>query len=361
VQLASLYLKDFRCFTEQFIELDKPVIVFEGLNGSGKTSLLEAIHYLCYLRSFRTYSPRELLRFGQESFFVRASLRTTHGNLSELHEIQAGFSGKRRLVKIDQRAISSYKELMDHYRVISLTEDDIALIKEGPEVRRTFIDQALMLADASFGTTLRTLRHVVENRNALLQQGSYTSAELAVWTQQLWEHSRIVQQQRMHFLQLLEAETNQLLSTFVDSTLRITFTYQAKADPLSDFDQFMVHTAHSLAHEGRYGRSLFGAHLDDFIITFQDKRSKTYSSRGQQKLLIVLVKLAQVKLLLAHKGPAIFLLDDFMTDFDEQRATQLSGALANLGSQLIFTSPTAGGLLSTMLAGVDFKRIVLTN
>src|SRR6185437_4207831 len=127
----------------------------------GKTSLLEALHYLCYLRSFRTYSPRDLLKFGQENFFVKISC--IQQNL-DVCEVQVGFSGKKKLVKINQKTVSSYKELMDYYRIITLTEDDLFLINGAPERRRAYLDQAILLQEPTFLTPLRELRQVADHR-----------------------------------------------------------------------------------------------------------------------------------------------------------------------------------------------------
>ena len=108
-------------------------------------------------------------------------------------------------------------------------------------------------------------------------------------------------------------------------------------------------------------RSLFGAHLDDILITFHDKRSKQYASRGQQKLIVLLIKIAQIKELLRQKGPAVFLLDDFMTDFDEQRIRQLVTVLRGLDIQLIFTTPLSSHILHSELAAHGAQTIKLSH
>lgn len=354
-----MYLKNFRCFSEKFIELDSPLILLEGLNGSGKTSLVEAMHYLCYLRSFRTHSPKELLYFGQDNFFLKAAV-TASADATQ-NELQVGFSGKKRLVKINQRAVSSYKDLMDHYRVVTLTEDDGGLIKDGPETRRLFIDQALVLANPSITQQLRLLRHLVDNRNALLHNGSYNAHEFEVWTHQLWSQSQLIRQARIALLKELEQEVATIL-TEVDPTLQVSFSYAAKhVDQEHTFAQFMEASRHLFSEEGRYRRSLFGAHLDDFVIRLQDRFTRQFASRGQQKLVVLLTKIAQVKQLMIHRGPVIFLLDDFMTDFDARRATQLLPPLVALGGQLIFTSPSVHGSLHTHLTSIGAKTIILTS
>lgn len=358
MQLSSLYIKHFRCFSEKTIEFDHPLIHVHGLNGSGKTSLIEAIHYACYLRSFRTHTPRELLYFGQEHFFIKSSVTATVG---EKHEIQVGFSTKKRVVKINQNSITSYKDLMNHYRVITLTEDDGYIIKAGPETRRTFIDQALLLADQAYAQDIRMLKHLVDARNALLQDPVYDKKSLEIWTYKLWQHTQVLRQARSSLLALLEADVIRVLAA-IDQSLHISFEYVSKnCDTNLTFEQFMSRSSSMFADEIRYRRSLFGAHLDDFSILLQHTYTKQFASRGQQKLVILLLKIAQVTNLCNSKGPVIFLLDDFITDFDERRAQQLLPALLNLGGQLIFTSPSVSGGLSELLSAQGARTIMLTD
>ena len=338
-RLTQIQLKNFRCFNDVTVNLDAPVVLLEGQNGIGKTSLLEALYYACYLRSFRTHLSRDLISFGKYSFFVKVQLKDDQ----QLHNtIQVGFTGAERLVKINKKIVSSYKELMEHYRVVSLTEDDLELVKGGPRIRRSFIDQAILLSDPEFIHFVQDFRVVLENRNKLLQKESIHSM-YDVWTQQLWEKSFAIQQKRKEMLVQLETEVNQLLDTYFDGDISITFSYVAKKKSDELFDTFFKNRNALKIEEMRYGRSLFGAHLDDFIIRLQDKRSKAFASRGQQKFIVLLIKTAQIKYLSAKRGPAIFLLDDFMTDFDPNRADTLLSVLIDLNNQLIFTSPTSGG------------------
>lgn len=358
MQLTSLQVKNFRCFSEKTIEFDHHLIHLQGLNGSGKTSVIEAIHYLCYLRSFRTHTPRELLYFGHENFFLKAMVA---GSDENSHEIQVGFSAKKRIVKINQHAITSYKDLMDHYRVVTLTEDDGQIIKAGPDARRTFIDQALLLADQSYGQQIRLLKHLVDTRNALLQDSNYNKQSFEIWTYKLWQHTSIIRQARIALLTLLEHEVIRVLAT-IDPSLQISFSYLPKhLDPTVNFDEFTSSAYKMFSDEIRYKRSLFGAHLDDFSVLLQNKFTKQFASRGQQKLIILLIKMAQVTLLMADKGPVIFLLDDFITDFDDRRAEQLLPPLLALGGQLIFTSPSTSGSLHEALSARGSKNIALTD
>jgi len=360
VLLTEIQIKNFRCFSQISLELKGPLVLIQGVNGSGKTSLLEALHYLCFLRSFRTHSPRDLIHFGSEGFFIKAQIDDAQ---SASHEIQVGFAGKKRLVKINQKAISSYKELMDYYRIVTITEDDLHLISSGPEIRRAFIDQALLLDDPEFIQIMRNYKHIVDSRNALLAQGRINLESYTLWTDQLWATSRILQERRIAMLGQLQDITNQMLAENFNDPLSVAFAYSPKkVGPEVDEIEFKAMQPGLYAEETRFARSLFGAHLDDFVIKFQDKKSKVFASRGQQKLIVLLMKVAQMKHIGGNKGgnSTIFLLDDFMTDFDPGRAHTLLDILCGLENQLIFTSPIDRGSFEDKLSDRGAYQVKLT-
>lgn len=341
MRITHVQLKNFRCFTSFELELDHPIILIEGLNGTGKTSLLEALHYICYLRSFRTYSPQELVQFGADTFFIKARV---NADQNESYDLQVGFGNKKRLVKINEKAVSTYKELLDYYRIITLNEDDLLLIKEGPDLRRLFIDQAIILSSPEHAAASRRMRDIIDNRNALLKKGgSRESYEL--WTEQLWQLSTLISDTRVQALALLEKEIKELITRYFNNSFEIQFTYVPKKNYLVSFEEFMEKNPNLYHDEMRFCRSLFGAHLDDFSIRFKEVSSRNFASRGQQKLIILLLKAAQVKSLQALKGQCVLLLDDFMTDFDHEKARHLITLLTDLGIQLIFTVPAQQGVL----------------
>ena len=360
MHIKSIVIKNFRCFDTLSLDFTSKIVMINGANGIGKTSLLEALHYMCYLRSFRTYTPRELVAFDQSSFFIKAEIEAFYNTVAQNYDIQIGYASKKKLVKIDQKVIVSYKELTDYYRIVTLTEDDLELIKGSPEQRRAFIDQALVLQNHEFLKLMHSFKHTLENRNALLQSGSYSSDSYMLWAQQLWQYSLHIQNTRNELLKVLEARTNKLLVEGFDSQVTIKLLYQPKRIHLEQsFDDFIKENPELPFVEKKMGRSLFGAHLDEINIQFCDKASRAYASRGQQKLTVLLLKIAQIQEILEKKGPIIFLLDDFMTDFDEEKSNRLLDILINLNCQLFFTSPIINSSFETYLASYNAQIIQL--
>jgi len=363
LRIKKLKIKNFRCFSSLDLNFDDPVVIIQGDNGTGKTSILEALHYLCYMRSFRTHTPRNLIKFGKDGFFVKVSFSEGESQVPAInYDLQVGFDKNRKIVKLNKKNITAFKELIDFYRIVTLTEDDLGIIKSGPDVRRAFVDNAIFVFDNSFATSMREFKKVLENRNSLLQADRMDSDSYDLWTKQLWEKSRRIQQKRNEVLQELQERVNACLADIFKEDIAVELSYRARnIDLQGNYGTFALKLPDLRLQEVRFRRSLFGAHLDDFIVKFQSKKSKNFASRGQQKLIILLLKAAQIMCLTEKKGPAIFLLDDFMTDFDEERAKKLANFLLSLNSQIIFTSPCRSGFFENLSSKVGVGKILLTD
>jgi recF protein len=358
--ISSIELKNFRCFSSFKLAIEKPILLLEASNGKGKTSILEALYYACYLRSFRTHTPKEMVQFGHKDFFIHLQVQNNLHTQGLTHEIQIGFTHNKRLVKVDKQTIASYKDLMSHYRVVSLTEDDIALVKESPQIRRTFMDHALLLMDADYAQELRTYRQVVDQRNALLEQRRGRNEMYEILTEQLWTKSCQIQKKRIELLKSIQHEINIIIAHYFENAFTISYQYGYKYAPHETIIQFHEANPRLYEQEGRFARSLFGAHLDDMVIFFHDHHSKHFASRGQQKLIVLLTKVAVMRRMALNNEPAVFLLDDFITDFDPDRAQILLKVLHQLNSQLIFTSPLEGGVLHDSLKELGAQIVKLT-
>jgi len=347
LQVKSLLVKNFRCFESLTLDLDSQLVLLSGPNGIGKTSILEALHYGCYLRSFRTHLPRELILFGSQNFYIQLKIQAVD---STQHDLQVGFQSKKKLVKVDQKSVQSYKDLTEYYRVVSVMEDDLLLIKGGPDVRRSFLDQALSLEVDDYINTLRKYKKILQQKNAVLQHNTVSYDMYVLWSEKLWHYSQQIKQHRIDFLNEIQKITNKLLREhFSDSYTLILKYLSKKITNEPTFKDFISQNKILYEQEKILKRSLFGAHLDDISIKFQNKTSRSYASRGQQKLILILLKIAQLHKVSHNKGSSIFLLDDFMTDFDEATIDTLLEILLKLNAQIIFTCPTTESYLHDRL------------
>lgn len=341
--INRLTAKQFRCFADRVFDFQgAKFIVILGKNGVGKSSLLEALHYGCYLRSFRTHVHKDLMQDSADHFFLAVDFDLEQ--LSSTDQLTIGFSEKEgKLVRLNQKIVQSYKELTAQYRIVTLTADDVQLIQGAPEQRRDFLNYSLLLARPDLMVSFKEFRSILEQRNHLLMQGNSANDELIVWTEKLWALSQQLQEARITFLNDLERRINILLATHFATTegdLTVRLAYHVKGGSETNFQAWWQHWCNKqLLTERKFGRSLFGAHLDDIIISFQQRRARVFASRGQQKLIVFLLKIAQAKAISEQGEPAVLLLDDFLTDFDEQRIMDCLAVLATLNVQIFLTSP----------------------
>jgi len=356
MRLEKIEIKNFRCFTKVTFDFAADIVIIYGNNGSGKTTIIESLNYLCYLSSFRSRLPSEIAQFNSDSFFIKGWVSQPH---DEIIEIQVGFSKKKKIAKIGQKPISSYKELFPYYQVVTITIDDLELIQGSPIIRRNFIDQALLLANPDSMELLKRYKQILQQRNALLQ-GSFHYDSYVIWTRQLWECSKLIQEKRIQALHRINKKISNLLIQFFDPnhTLNIVYNYK-QMEPNETFDEFLERKKNMITYESIVKRSDFGAHLDDFTLNFCDKKLKSFGSRGQQKLLVVLIKIAQILDLQDMENNPILLLDDFLTDFDKKRLENILRLLLTLKCQLVITSPIREKLLEELLSGLNISTIEL--
>lgn len=331
--IARIELKNFRCFGHASFEFDQNIILIQGNNGTGKTSLLEALYYISSLRSFRTHIPKELIAFDKDSFFLHATI--------DDHRLTIGSTGTKKVVKLDEKQVASYQELRTLLRVIMVAEYEIEIITGGPENRRLFLDHALALSNPDYVSIAKRYKQALEQRNALFYRHTWTEQEFEIWTQSVWELSCALVRARSTYI----ADIQKIIAEKLPSVLSgLEFAYQTRyVVPEETFADFFTKMAPVFNKERYYKRSLFGAHLDDMSITLNKKPVRLFSSRGQQKYIVALLKLAQAQHLVDTVGPVIFLFDDFATDFDKHLLADVIQQAQRTALQLIFTSPLECG------------------
>lgn len=349
--ITALHVRNFRCFGAVTVSLDAPITIIQGINGSGKTSLAEALYYACYLRSFRTSHARELVHGDNDHFAIQLA---GIDNTQVPWRISIGYHDGKRKVRINDTVVQSYKELLNAYRVVTGTADDVQLIAGGPEQRRLFMDQAVLLVEPTFGQTMRTYRRALQQRNAVLAYGAFNADTYALWTEQLWETARVIIDKRMQLLARIESHMNQLCIDYISPDVSVTLSYTEKNHALgSDRNAFFHYVHTSIKNsERRYRRTLWGPHLHDCTILFKKKQSRIYASRGQQKLLALLLKLALLKEI---SDPVLVVLDDFITDFDEEVTKRIITMLTNMPHQLVITTPRTHNTITHTLASDQYR------
>lgn len=357
--IHSITLTNFRCFDTLSLACKAPLIVIEGPNGCGKTSLLEALHYSCYLRSFRTASPREMIKLSQETCSI--VLEGSEQQTADWWNIRIGCSAKKRSIKINDTAPTSYKELVTRNPLVSILEHDLSIISGSPEERRTLLDSMVLLLHPDMAMAYKQYRLVLDQRNALLAQHASDEVLLDILTEKMWLKAHLISEKRQSLLDRLAIVTQELYQRHFQgdqATQVIELKYAPKIELASSYQEFKARNNALFFQEKNFQRTLFGPHLDDMHIIFFQKSARLYASRGQQKLLLFVLKLAQ-SVLLDHQ--AVLLLDDVLSDFDAKTLQIILPLVQASAPQVFITAPLRTGVMGEFLRSVsDHQEIQLT-
>jgi len=321
--LTELQLRDFRCFEKLRVELGGGFNFFIGQNGQGKTSILEAACVLLRLQSQRSSTLAPLVRIGAKAFGVA-------GRYAE-HRLEFRYRTLRRKLmfdEVEQRTAGEYLRLA---RVVSLANTDIELVRGSSEARRRFLDFLGTQVEASYRTTLRSYERALRSRNALLKSAQPKPRELAAYDLPLVEHGAKLSALRSKLVERLAPVTGEAHREIsgANENQEVLFT------PGNGID-FATDLARSQAQEMRLRQTVVGPHRDDLTLLVDGMPANQYASEGQQRTVVLALKIAQARVFAGEEGTApLLLIDDIFGELDPRRRNRLFGALPRESQKLV--------------------------
>lgn len=352
VTLRELEVRDFRCFHHVVVAPEpRGLTVLSGPNGSGKTSLLEAVAYLGTLRSFRG-SPREaMITTGADSAVVRG--RVMAGDRELLVEAELARSRRSR-VQLNRRAVTARRPLAEALPVSVFSPDDLSLLQGPPGQRRELLDRALSLLHPELVTTIDEFERCVRQRNAVLRQAlrprsrrsresdegpdvpGAIEATLAVWDERTARAGGVLWTARRALLERLGpsvSEAYQCLAGLernpppaVDLLYRTSWRGDLEGALAAARREDLVR-----------GTTTVGPHHDDLTVALEGRDARHQASQGEQRCLALALRVGVHRLVTSERGLApLLLLDDVLSELDPGRA-----------AALVRTIPAGQTLLST--------------
>jgi DNA replication and repair protein RecF len=333
--LSELNLQHFRMFRELEISLNPEFNLFHGNNGQGKTTLLEAIRFLSTGRSFLTDSPKEMISFGSDYFFLKGTL------LKEAlpFEIKFGWSEKGKKVSINGNPLKVLSDLLGVMDTVLFTAADFELVCGTPQEKRLFLDIQLSQADPGYLDLLKTYQRVLRQRNALLKGKRYAKKELESWSMTLIRTGAAIMSARIKAIRDIENFARNFLNILSCDTERLDVQYRSSipAGSLSEMEkEFHDRLEQAAEKEREAGYTFLGPHRDDLLFTLNGHEAKKYASRGQIKCMVISLKLAESEHLHSRKGVApLFLIDDVFSELDKKRRSQFVRILKSGDQQVV--------------------------
>jgi DNA replication and repair protein RecF len=370
VHVSHLTLHDFRSYDTADVPLEPGVTAFVGLNGQGKTNLVEAIDYLSRLQSHRVASDAPLVRAGADAAVVRAAV-VKDGRTAVLEvEINPGRANRAR---INRAPLPRTRELVGLVRTVVFSPEDLALVKGDPGERRRFLDDLMVLRAPRLAGTRADYERVLRQRNSLLRTGrsggragqDAVLATLAVWDDHLARTGAEILAERLTLTDALRPYVGQAYETVARGASRDDA--QICYRPCFDLDgattqaelEKAIHSELSRRQRDELDRgvSLVGPHRDDLLLTIGAGAAhlpvKGYASHGESWSFALALRLAAYDLLRADGDDPILILDDVFAELDSERRDQLAALVA--GAEQVLVTAAVGADVPDVLRGARYR------
>ena len=354
MQLQTLQLINFKNYAEARVAFDSKVNVLVGKNGSGKTNLLDAIHYLALTKSAVSAADTYCIRHGEQHFFLKGifNVQTT------THEVSVSFHAGK---KIFREGVNEYQKLSDHigkYPVVLIAPDDTDLVKEGSESRRKFFDAIISQLDRAYLESLIQYNHALKQRNSLLKMfadtRTFDTAALETYDEMLVSLGTRVFETRRLFLDDF-APVFQRYYNFIVADEQASVIYSSELTTVS----FVDGLRQSRSRDSLLQRTTFGVHRDDYQFTLGSGDLKRLGSQGQQKSFVIALKLAQYEIVKKQKGfKPLLLLDDIFDKLDDFRIEKLLELIKNDELGQLFITDARPDRTATLLKQINASASV---
>lgn len=345
MKVDRLLMQSFRAYTYAELRFDSRLTVICGGNAQGKTSILEALSVLSAGRSFRARRDKEMIRFEDREARLFAEVERAGRRFDLAVKLAEG--GKQALVnRVAQKSLSGF---LGHFQAIVFTPDDLCIVKDGPEERRRFLNMAMAQRDPSFISVLQSYTQLLSGRNQLLRLRQTTA--LDVWDERLALAAETLHDARQTFLGEIGAAAAREYRPL--SSAGEELEIQARpGTPGSARQPYSARLAEamraSLAVDLKRGFTSVGPHRDDFSISLSGLSAAAFASQGQQRSIVLALKLAQAYTLYEKSSEwPVLLLDDVLSELDEKRQAALYPLIQR--TQTILTAAHLADTLRNLL------------
>ncbi|NLW45617.1 MAG: DNA replication/repair protein RecF [Syntrophomonadaceae bacterium] len=337
--ISEIIINNFRNLERIRYEPARGINILLGKNAQGKTNFLEAIYLLASGSSFRSVLDRDLIRLGQNCFSIQA----TYHYLNKKHSISVQYtSGKRKQFTINNKR---YAQTQDRLAAVLFTPDDLYLIKGPPQKRRAFIDNLLKSVSPEYRTSLENYEQLLNRRNTLLKGDLTDPGMLRALDHIFSSIAAQITLARLNLIKILDELTlrfYKLLGGSEELQLKYALTFKLPGGKvnLESIREIMVRVMQEKYIKERQRKTtLIGPHRDDVNFYLNQKNARVFASQGQQRNIVVVLKLAELEVFRRMRGTyPILLLDEILAELDIEKRETILDFLTNSSFQTFMTS-----------------------
>lgn len=325
MKIDSLSLMNFRNYETLNISFGNLNIIY-GLNGSGKTNIVEAIYMLALTKSFRINNDKIMIKKGK----IKAKIRGNVLKKNDENEFGVEISNDGKIVTINGEKQDKVSDYVSKINVILFNPSDTRLIDDAPSERRKMLNIEISQIYKEYLVVLTNYQRILKQRNFYIRgmyiNGSYTSEYLDILTKKLVEYGKVICKYRQDFIDNINKYIiSNYEKIFGSGTLKIRYvsTFKNKSE-----DDLIKRFKDNYQKELSVGKTLEGIHHDDIMFILDNNNLKEWGSEGQRKNAIISFKLAEINVINEIKGYyPILILDDLFSELDKEKITNLLGML----------------------------------
>lgn len=350
MQIGWTELLEFRSYRTLFYSPGPRLNVLIGPNGQGKTNLLEALAFLLTGRSFRTSRSAEAIHWEADTAAVTGEIRRADG----------GRTVRRTIQKLSDGVSQSSGQACSWARTVVFGWQDLGIINGAPAARRNFLDGFAGRLYGGHLATLARFRQILGRRNHLLQSRMtepVLTSRLAPWDEQLASVGVELMNRRVRAAAALQTEVSRIYPSLAGSGSKVEVRYRAAISEVTK-DAFMAALEAARSHERRRGQTLVGPHRDDLAIEIDGVDARAFGSRGQQRLLALALRFAEILPITEAVGTTpVLLLDDALSELDRHGRENVLREIQT-AEQVFLTSPEPLSTAAASAWRVDGGEVV---
>lgn len=335
--------RNFRNLISTDVELSSSFNVFHGENGAGKTSFLEAVYYLLGLRSFRGAKTADMVRAETEE----ATIKMVVDSEPAPRVIGAKLNLCRgRKIELDGKRLSSISRYLNSSPAVVFHAGDLTLVSGSPDGRRSFLDRMLAQIDAAHSLRLKEYTKALRSRNKLFKAENLSREDVRSFDHIIAERGAEIGQARAALVEEVSVATESAFARVIGDDLSFTLRYQPRVK--SDREAIYQALADAFVKDRARGFTADGPHADELSFAMKSRAAKHQASQGQQRSMVLALKVAELETLKKRTGIVpVLLLDDVSSELDRKRNKRFFDVLSELRTQVLLTTTHPEFILSS--------------
>ena len=326
MNITKIELQNFRNYRKKIFDNFSNLNIIIGKNGIGKTSIVEAIYLGSLAKSFKTNNDETMINNNTDYF--RIKIYYYEYGIKKNLELFLDKNGKK--TKINSKLQRRLSDFISQYRIIMLSPDELKLVKSSPSTRRNYLNIQISQLDKEYLYYLNNYNNLIKNKNDYLKKlmlnSNLDQRYLDILDDKIAEEGIKIYNHRKHYIELINKYINDIFKNFeINNNIYIEYISDYK---INDKEKIVKELKKIRNKEINLGMTTFGIHRDDYEFIHNNNNSKDYSSQGLQKLIVLAMKLSEVKIFVnEYNITPILLLDDLFSELDEKNRNKIFKSL----------------------------------